>query len=242
MGYEVEVKFRSVDHAVLEQRLTELGAELSGSAIQVDTYLTHPARDFAATNEAFRVRQVGNENRITYKGPRKPGPTKTREEIEIRFADGALAAGQLLQLFEVLGFRPVATIRKRRTSFHMKRGGLSLEVTLDLVESLGDFAEIEALVPSEHVTASPSGRPCTGRRARSDRSRAPIVSSDDPRLEGGNRSGSRSQPVCTLIGSVGSNSHPAKVRAGCERRQGASSWRRRAGETVSDLRSPKMTR
>jgi adenylate cyclase class 2 len=149
MGYEVEVKFRSVDHAVLEQRLAELGAELSGSAIQVDTYLTHPARDFAATNEAFRVRQVGNENRITYKGPRKPGPTKTREEIEIRFADGALAAGQLLQLFELLGFRPVATIRKRRTSFHMKWEGLSLEVTLDRAESLGDFAEIEALVPSE---------------------------------------------------------------------------------------------
>jgi adenylate cyclase class 2 len=150
MGYEVEIKYRSVDHGVLERRLAELGAESSGSVIQVDTYLTHPARDFAVTNEAFRLRSIGSENRITYKGPRRPGPTKTREEIEIRVADGQEAAGQLLHLFDLLGFRPVATIRKQRTSFQVKREGQSLEVALDRAESLGDFAEIEALAASEH--------------------------------------------------------------------------------------------
>jgi adenylate cyclase class 2 len=149
MGYEVEVKYRCVDHRVMAQRLAELGAELSASALQVDSYLSHPARDFAASNEAFRVRSIGNENRITYKGPRRPGPTKTREEIEIRFADGAQTTEQLLRLFELLGFRVVATIRKERTSYLVKRAGQSLEVALDRAESLGDFAEIEALAPSE---------------------------------------------------------------------------------------------
>jgi adenylate cyclase, class 2 len=149
MGYEVEVKFRSVDHSLLGQRLAALGAIQADSVDQVDIYLRHPARDFAVTNEAFRLRSIGDENRITYKGPRKPGPTKTREEIEIRVADGGSAAGQLLRLFELLGFRPAATIRKRRTSFHVNRAGQSLEVVLDRAESLGDFAEIEALALTE---------------------------------------------------------------------------------------------
>jgi adenylate cyclase class 2 len=149
MGYEVELKYRSVDHGTLERRLSEVGAELAGRVTQVDVYLTHPARDFAITNEAFRVRSIGDENRITYKGPRRPGPTKTREEIEIRFADGDLASGQLLRVFELLGFPPAATIRKTRTSFLIKRAGHLLEVALDRTESLGDFAEIETLAASD---------------------------------------------------------------------------------------------
>src|SRR5262245_56565859 len=139
MGYEVEIKYRSVDHAALERRLTELGAVRSESSFQIDTYLTHPARDFAVTNEAFRVRSIGDENRMTYKGPRKPGPTKTREEIEIRVADGDEASGQLLRLFELLGFQPVATIRKERVSFYVNRAGHRVEVALDRAELLGDF-------------------------------------------------------------------------------------------------------
>ena len=89
------------------------------------------------------------ENRITYKGPRRSGPTKTREEIEISVADGDEAFGQLLWLFENLGFRPIATIRKRRTPFHLSNHQHHLEVTLDQAEGLGDFAEIESMAASE---------------------------------------------------------------------------------------------
>ena len=149
MGFEVEVKYRSVDHDVLQRRLAELGAVPAASVLQVDTYLSHPARDLTATNEAFRVRSTGGENRITYKGPRRPGPTKTREEIEVRFADGEQSAGQLLRLFEILGFRPLATIRKKRTSFHLTVDHHNLDVALDQAEGLGHFAEIETLAASE---------------------------------------------------------------------------------------------
>jgi adenylate cyclase, class 2 len=149
MSFEVEVKYRSVDHETLSQRLSKLGAEPAGSVFQTDTYLAHPARDFAATNEAFRIRAIGDQNRITYKGPRRPGPTKTREEIEIPFADGAATTTQLLHLFELLGFRQVATIRKQRTSFLLKRAGHRLEVALDRAQAMGDFAEIETIARSE---------------------------------------------------------------------------------------------
>ena len=149
MGFEVEVKFRSVDNDRLTLALAARGADSEQTITQEDTYLTHPSRDFAATNEAFRIRRIGEENRITYKGPRRSGPTKTREEIEIELTSGAQAFTELYRLFECLGFRPVATIKKSRTPFHLTRDGRRIEVVLDRAEGLGDFVEIETLAATE---------------------------------------------------------------------------------------------
>lgn len=149
MSYEVEVKYRSVDHDHLARSLVDLGAVPGAALDQQDLYLNHPARDFAATHEAFRIRRLGNENRITYKGPRHAGPTKTRREIEIAFETGDNSFGRLLDLFVLLGFRPVATIRKRRESFHLTYHECELEIALDSTENLGVFAEIEALAATE---------------------------------------------------------------------------------------------
>lgn len=145
MSYEVEVKYRSVDHDQLATRLAGMGAGAGGTVDHEDLYFNHPARDFAATNEAFRLRRVGDSNRITYKGPQHAGPTKTRKEIEILFAEGPDAFQQLVGLLEVLGFRPVATIRKRRKTFHLRFQEHDMEIALDVAEGLGCFAEIEII-------------------------------------------------------------------------------------------------
>jgi adenylate cyclase class 2 len=149
MSFEVEVKYRAVDHDHLAERLNQLGAKADGTVAQEDTYLSHPARDFALTKEAFRIRRLGDENRMTYKGPRRPGPTKTREEIEIPVASGQEQFGKLRRLFENLGFRTVAIIRKRRKTFHLRFEEHQLEVALDLADGLGAFAEIEAFASDE---------------------------------------------------------------------------------------------
>jgi adenylate cyclase class 2 len=145
MSFEVEVKYRAANHDRLVRRLDELGAEAKGGVEQEDTYLNHPSRDFAVTNEAFRIRRIGDDNRITYKGPKHAGPTKTREEIEIPFAVGPEEFANLVHLFENLGFRRVATIRKRREGYHLRFEGHDLEIALDRAEGLGEFAEIEAI-------------------------------------------------------------------------------------------------
>jgi adenylate cyclase, class 2 len=149
MGYEVEVKYRSVDHDELRSRLEAFNAAIDSTVVQEDIYLSHPSRDFALTNEALRLRRIGAENRITYKGPRQSGPTKTREEIEVPFTEGDEALGQLSRLFANLGFEPVATIRKSRTTFHLTEQFHKIEVALDRAENLGDFAEIETLAATE---------------------------------------------------------------------------------------------
>ncbi len=147
MSFEVEVKYREVDHDGLRRLLGEVGAVEVGAMDQEDVYLSHPSRDFAQTNEALRLRRIGGENRITYKGPKLPGPTKTREEIEIPFLEGEGAFRQLSRLFENLGFAPVAAVRKHRTAFRLTVEPHEIEIALDRVEGLGDFAEIEAIAP-----------------------------------------------------------------------------------------------
>jgi len=145
MAFEVEIKFRVADPAVLLARLGELGGVAGAEIDQEDRYLAHPARDFARTDEAFRLRRDGAANRVTYKGPKQGGPTKTREEIEVAYADGPEALGRMAAVFSRLGFRPVAAVRKCRQPFPIRHRGRNLEVVLDRVEGLGTFAEVEAI-------------------------------------------------------------------------------------------------
>ena len=148
MSYEVEIKFRTdtAGHAELVRRLGALGAESSLACEQEDIYLSHPVRDFAATGEALRLRREGETNWVTYKGPRHTGPTKTREEIEVAIAAGTNARHQQMRrIWELLGFRPVAILHKRRHAFRLDHGGRSLAVVLDLAQGLGAFAEVETI-------------------------------------------------------------------------------------------------
>jgi adenylate cyclase, class 2 len=145
MSYEVEVKFRSVDHETLADLLKQMGARADGAVDHEDLYFNHPVRDFAETNEALRIRRVGDANRITYKGPKHAGPTKTRKEIEIAVAEGAEVFHRLVELFKILGFRPVATVRKRRETFHLTYQEHAIEIALDVAQGLGAFAEIETI-------------------------------------------------------------------------------------------------
>jgi adenylate cyclase class 2 len=146
MGYEVEMKFRTGSmHASLAQRLVALGGVADPAEDQEDIYLSHPARDFGQTGEAFRIRREGLSNWLTYKGPRHVGPTKTREELEIAFAAGAEEHDRMRRLCEALGFRPVAVLHKERQAFHLEHGARAIVVALDKAEDLGTFAEVEAL-------------------------------------------------------------------------------------------------
>ncbi len=145
MSFEVEIKYRDADHATLARRLLERGAEAQPEIEQTDTYLAHPSRDFRTTNEALRLRQHGDSNRVTYKGPKLEGPTKTREEVEVDFEAGSVPLAKMTRIFEALGFRPVAKVRKVRVVYHLRFQGRPLEIGLDLAEGLGAFAEVEAI-------------------------------------------------------------------------------------------------
>ncbi|MEQ8849766.1 class IV adenylate cyclase [Botrimarina sp.] len=139
---EVELKFPLGDRADFAARLATLGAVLGSTIEQVDAYYNHPARDFAQTDEALRLRSVDGEDRLTYKGPKLGGAARTREEIELPLAAGT--AGGWADVLDRLGFRRVATVSKRRTLYRLDRGR-TYELSIDDVQGLGLFAEIETL-------------------------------------------------------------------------------------------------
>jgi adenylate cyclase class 2 len=151
MAIEVEQKFASEDMDALRRRLSELGAEFGPSVEQVDLYFAHPARDFAQTDEAFRLRREGQGNWFTYKGPKLDQTTKTRLEIELPIAAGEATAEQAIELATALGFRQVAAVRKRRCHSTIEWQSGQVAVALDDVEELGAFIELEIVTSSERV-------------------------------------------------------------------------------------------
>ncbi|HZT80649.1 MAG TPA: class IV adenylate cyclase [Gemmataceae bacterium] len=151
---EVEQKFAAVDFAALEQRLAAWGARADAPRVDADHYFNAPDRDFAATDEALRLRRVGPANFVTYKGPKRDPLTKTRTEIEVPLAPGDRAADDFARLLICLGYRPVAVVRKRRRLYHTEREGFAVEVTLDEVDELGRFAEVEIQAPEERLDAA----------------------------------------------------------------------------------------
>ena len=142
---EVEVKYRTADPAAVVEQLKAIGAEFAGERTDEDHYFNAPDRDFKQTDEAFRLRRIGAENRLTYKGPKREAATKTRTEIEVRLADGDAAAADTERMLTALGYRPTAVVRKRRAVCHVAGRGPDLEVCVDDVERVGTFVEVEAV-------------------------------------------------------------------------------------------------
>ncbi|WP_251330147.1 class IV adenylate cyclase [Haloplanus pelagicus] len=136
--YEVELKVRA-SHEAVRERLKTLGAERVGAVRQVDTYYDAPHRDFAETDEALRIRREAadgtSETVVTYKGPLVESASKTRREVETGVAD----ADHMDSILDALGFSPAAVVEKERERYALD----GFTVTLDSVDDLGEFVEIE---------------------------------------------------------------------------------------------------
>ena len=163
--YVVEQKYPLADVAAVEAALARLGATWHATVEQVDRYFNHPCRDFAATDEALRLRRTDQALAITWKGPRLDATAKTRRELELPLAEAAVPAAAVAEaavpaaapsqaavpatldswteLLEALGFRQVREVAKQRRVAHVAWQGAAIEVALDHVAGLGNFLELE---------------------------------------------------------------------------------------------------
>jgi len=151
MSYEVELKFPVEDLTKIESLLESMDGVIDVATRQVDRYYSHPLRNFAETDEALRIRRVGNQNFITYKGPKVDDSTKTRREIEVPLVSGGAGAAKIVEMFESLGFDPVCEVTKDRRNCKIDFDGFQVQVALDEVLTLGKFIEIEITAQAEDI-------------------------------------------------------------------------------------------
>jgi 2-amino-4-hydroxy-6-hydroxymethyldihydropteridine diphosphokinase len=152
MPYEVELKFAAPIEGgefELEPKLRALGAEAEPVERHVDRYFNSPARDFAATDEALRLRSVGAETILTYKGPKVDAATKTRFELEVPVE--ARHEQDLAEVLRRVGFREVRTVEKTRRPFGMRWRGRRMTVSIDAVAGLPPFIELETIAEDAEV-------------------------------------------------------------------------------------------
>ena len=135
---EVEAKFAIRDPGEIRARLNRQGVQMARKQQEHDVYYNAPHRDFAKTDEALRVRYADAGATVTYKGPKvRVGSAKAREEFNL-----AVASGDTLEaILSRLGFQRAAGVSKTREFYEIG----PVTVTLDDVEGLGSFVEIEIL-------------------------------------------------------------------------------------------------
>ncbi|UCH89766.1 MAG: class IV adenylate cyclase [Thermoplasmata archaeon] len=154
MQLEVELKAYADDLSSVKAKLEGAGANFIKAHLEVDTYFSHPERDFGQTDEALRLRIIipeeGNDVQkefegaelgkceLSYKGPKIDPASKTREEYTVHIGN-IIAAERILTK---LGFKRIMEIRKQRTIYELD----DYTVCLDDVEHLGTFVEIEKII------------------------------------------------------------------------------------------------
>jgi adenylate cyclase, class 2 len=156
MLYEVEQKFPVGDLKQLENRLLELGAAIAAPQAEADLYFAHPCRDFRQTDEALRIRRKGKKNYVTYKGPKIDATTKTRKEIDLPILPGEEMTLNWQALLEAIGFQPVAEVRKNRRKAKIAWLGREVVGSLDQVEGVGSYFELELIAEADGIEAAKS--------------------------------------------------------------------------------------
>jgi len=136
MNLEVEIKAPLKD---AKRKVEALGARHVRSVAQTDTYFSHPSRDLAKTDEAFRIRE-SDGTFLTYKGPKQSKDLKARMEIEFPVPKDAY------MMLSALGFEKAFTIKKSRDMYELE----GLSICCDIVEGLGEYVEVEGTSIAQH--------------------------------------------------------------------------------------------
>jgi adenylate cyclase class 2 len=137
-GIETEVKIRLSDPTAAQARLTEAGFTISvPRRFESNTLYDTPDLKLRQAQTLLRLRQVGAEAIITWKGVSIPGEHKIRPELETTV--GSLRT--LDQILRALGYEPSFRYEKYRTEYQRKdspQGTVTLDET-----PIGVFYELE---------------------------------------------------------------------------------------------------
>jgi adenylate cyclase class 2 len=132
---EIEIKFLVPDLKALEQQLADIGFRcITDSTREINTLYDLPGQKLRRKGELLRLRQYGDNWRLTHKARAKVSKYKSRTELETGVSDGA----QTDLILRALGYQPVFVYEKFRSEWSDGDGHVVLDHT-----PIGDVAEIE---------------------------------------------------------------------------------------------------
>lgn len=150
MAIEQEIKLAFPDIEAARLAVQTAGGRLDVSRRLLDDQLFDTADDtLRATGRTLRVRRDGTTGILTVKGPARPGPVKSREEIEVQVTDAVAVEAQL----RLLGFVPRLRMQKYREEYTLEETRLAIDET-----PIGTFVEIEGGVAAIDRVAAALGR------------------------------------------------------------------------------------
>jgi adenylate cyclase class 2 len=148
MYIEIEAKLKVESFKGIEKRLKALDAEFLRERLHTDAYFDDSKLSLRKSDSALRLRHqlIGKRDQvvITFKGPRREGRFKQRQEIQFEVNDGRLAE----MFLEAIGYKKTIVYQKKRRAWHYG----DCEVALDELPFLGKFVEIEG--PGEKKIAA----------------------------------------------------------------------------------------
>jgi adenylate cyclase class 2 len=146
---EIEIKFLVPDLKTLEQQLISLGFRcVTSPTHEVNTLYDLAGQKLRRKGELLRLRQYGEQWRLTHKARAKLGRHKSRVELETGVSDGE----QTDQILRALGYLPVFVYEKFRSEWNDGQGHVVLDHT-----PIGDIAEIEGKPRWIDITAGALG-------------------------------------------------------------------------------------
>jgi len=164
---EIEMKFRVENPEKYEKTLKQLlGTTLGAPTVERDEFYQCDALGFPSQGKTLRIRRRGSYLAATFKGPRLDDATKTREEIELPLTIPGGAASAIRdalvdraradwsRFFQRLGFTSAAFVEKTRRRGLAEFDGRHFEITLDVLEGIGVFTELETTAPESDFEAA----------------------------------------------------------------------------------------
>jgi adenylate cyclase class 2 len=146
---EIEVKFALRDRNELIHKLSDAGGQRLYPETFEDNIVLDRRGELRTKGALLRVRKFGKYSIATYKGPMSiEGGIKSREEVQTGVESFELA----IQIFDVLGFKPVFRYQKFREVWRVK----NVEVVLDRTP-IGEYFEIEGAVDTIRELAAELG-------------------------------------------------------------------------------------
>jgi adenylate cyclase class 2 len=144
--FEVEVKARVKNLEKLKSKLEAMGCVFSKEIEQEDRIFTDSDEDFAAYQPGvnfLRIREQGDKVLFTLKRSRSNELDSIEHEITVNDAD------ELKNIIQSLGYHEAARVNKRRQQTKYKE----YQISLDEVEGLGKFIEVEQFTDEESKQA-----------------------------------------------------------------------------------------